>query len=552
MAAARAAGGHMTESQLTLDASLRPLVRRARADAAARRLLLFAAGAAVWTCAVLTAVRVWTLPVAALIIIGSAVLLSAGIVMSVVRRPSPLIAARTADRRMVLAERLATALALGDGTTEIGERQRSDASSVARALRVRDVYPLRNLRWRALAAAVGVAAALTLAMTTPSNAIAAQRAAGDHAAIQKAIAAISKQEHAVHRAATTQPDPTGSLHQLDQALRDALAQLRKAQSPVQALETISQLGQQIQGLADPTLPSRLGAASAAGSAMAGTATLGQVAAALAQGNLSSAAGSLSSVAGSLPQLSPAQLHQLATALTAAANAATGDRSLATALQQASSALASGNTASAAQALGSASSELQSLAAGASAAAGVAAASDVAAAAKAGVAAAADADSGAGGQAGSAAGSSAGGQGSASPAASGSGNGSGNGTGRGTGSGNGTGSGSGNSSGSGSGAGSGSGGSGGSGGQGASGSGGPHSGAAASNEQLFVPGSGNQPFGDPQSFQLASGQNVPTQALSSVFAQFQTFVLQTLDRSGFAPGDRDLVRQYFASLQGLGG
>ncbi len=78
------------------------------------------------------------------------------------------------------------------------------------------------------------------------------------------------------------------------------------------------------------------------------------------------------------------------------------------------------------------------------------------------------------------------------------------------------------------------------------------GAAASNEQLFVPGSGNQPFGDPQSFQLASGQNVPTQALSSVFAQFQAFVLQTLDRSGFAPGDRDLVRQYFASLQGLGG
>jgi hypothetical protein len=38
----------------------------------------------------------------------------------------------------------------------------------------------------------------------------------------------------------------------------------------------------------------------------------------------------------------------------------------------------------------------------------------------------------------------------------------------------------------------------------------------------------------------------------VFTQFETFVLQTLDRSGFAPGDRDLVRQYFASLQGLGG
>jgi hypothetical protein len=530
----------MIESQLTLDASLRPLVRRARADAAARRLLVFAAGAAVWSCAVLAAARVWTLPIAALIIIGSAAFLCAGTVISVVRRPSPLIAARTADRRMALAERLATAVALGEGTTEIGERQRSDASSVARALRMRDVYPLRNLRWRALAVAVGVAAALTLAMTTPSNAIAAQRAAGDHAAIQKAIAALSKQEQAVHRAATTQPDPTGSLHQLDTALRDALAQLRKAQSPVQALETISQLGQQIQGLADPTLPSRLGAASAAGSAMAGTATLGQVAAALAHGNLSSAAGSLSSVAGSLPQLSPAQVHQLASALAAAAKAGTGDRPLATALQQASSALASGNTASAAQALGSASSELQSLAGSASAAAGAAAASDAAAVAKAGVAAAADADSGAGGHGGSAAGSVAGGQGSASPAASGAASGNGNGTGTG------------NGTGSGSGSGSGSGGSGGSGGQGASGSGGPHSGAAESNEQLFVPGSGNQPFGDPQSFQLASGQNVPTQALSSVFAQFQTFVLQTLDRSGFAPGDRDLVRQYFASLQGLGG
>jgi hypothetical protein len=538
MAAASAAGRHVTDSRLTLDASLRPLVRRARADAAARRLLLLAAGAAVWACAVLAAGRAWTLPVAALIIVGSAVLLSVGIVTSVVSRPSPLIAARTADRRMVLAERLATAVALGDGTTEIGERQRSDASSVARALRVRDVYPLRNLKWRALALAASVAAALTLAMTTPSNAIAAQRAAGDHAAIQKAIAAISKQEQAAHRAATTQPDPTGSLHQLDQALRDALAQLRKAQSPVQALETISQLGQQIQGLADPTLPSRLGAASAAGSAMAGTATLGQVAAALGQGNLSAAAASLKSVAGSLPQLTPSQLHHLATALAAAAGASTGDRPLANALQQAATAIASGNPADASQALGVASSELQALGASASSAAGVAAAADAAASAKAGVAAAADADAGAaaGGQAGSPGSSSAGGQGSATQP----GNGSGNGTGTG------------NGNGSGSGTGAGSGGSGGSGGQGASGSGGPHSGAAAPNEQLFVPGSGNQPFGDPQSFQLASGQNVLPRALSSVFAQFQTFVLQTLDRSGFAPGDRDLVRQYFASLQGLGG
>jgi hypothetical protein len=550
MAAPRAAGRRMTESDLTLDTSLRPLVRRARADDAARRLLVFAAGAAVWTCAVLAAGRVWTLPGVALIIIGSAVLLSAGIVMSVVRRPSQLIAARTADRRLALAERLATAVALGGGTTEIAERQRSDASSVARTLRVRDVYPLRNLRWRVLAVAAAVAAALTLAITTPSNAIAAQRATGDHAAIQKAIAAITKQEHAAHRAATTQPDPTGSLHQLDQALRDALAQLRKAQSPVQALETISQLGQQIQGLADPTLPSRLGAASAAGSAMAGDATLGQVAAALAQGNLSRAAASLKSVASSLPRLTPPQLHRLATALAGAAQASTADRPLAGALQQSASALASGNAAAASQALGAASSELQALAGSASAAAGLAAAADAAASAKAGVAAAADADTRAGGHGGSAAG----GQGSASQPGNGNGSGSNNGNanGSGSGSGIGNGSGSGIGNGSGSGSGSGSSGSGGSGGQGASGSGGAHSGAAASNEQLFVPGSGNQPFGDPQSFQLASGQNVPTQALSSVFAQFQTFVLQTLDRSGFAPGDRDLVRQYFASLQGLGG
>ncbi len=534
----------MTDSQLTLESSLRPLVRRARAEVVARWLLMSAAVAALWACAVLASGRIWTLPVAALIATGSAILLAAGAVLSVVRRPSPLIAARTADRRLALAERLATAVSLGDGSTEIGERQRSDASSVARALRVGDVYPLRSLRWRALAVAAGVAVAVALAITTPSNALAAQRAASDHAAIQKAIAAISKQEQAAHRAATAQPDPTGALHQLDQALRDALAQLHKAQTPEQALETISQLGQQIQSLADPTLPSRLGAASAAGSAMTGSATLGQVAAALAQGNLSSAAASLRSVAGSLAQLTPVQAHQLASALARAANSSTGDGPLANALQHAASALASGNTAAAGQALGAASTELQSAAASASAAAGVAAAADAVASAKTGVAAAADAEAGASGQGGSPGGSSAGSQASSSPTATGNGN--GNSTG------NGNGSGTGNGNGSGTGSGSGSGGSGGSGGQGASGSGGPHSGAAAPNEQLFVPGSGNQPFGDPQSFQLASGQNVLPRALSSVFAQFQTFVLQTLDRSGFAPGDRDLVRQYFASLQGLGG
>ncbi len=538
----------MTDSQLTLEASLRPLVRRATAEVVARWLLMSAAVAAVWACAVLAAGRAWTLPVVALIAVGSAILLTAGAVMSVVRRPSSLIAARTADRRLALAERLATAVSQGDGTTEIGERQRRDALSVAKALRVGDVYPLRSLRWRALAAVAGVAAAAALAVTTPSNALAAQRAASDHAAIQKAITAISKREQAAHRAATAQPDPTGALHQLDQALRDALAQLHKAQTPEQALETISQLGQQIQSLSDPTLPSRLGAASAAGSAMTGSATLGQVAAALAQGNLSSAAASLRSVGGSLAQLTPAQLHQLASALARAASASTADRPLANALRQAASALASGDTAAAGQALSVASSELQAAGAGASAAAGVAAAADAVASAKTGVAAAADADAGAGGQSGSPGGSPAGSQASSSPTANGNGSGNGNGNGNGTGTGTGTGTGNG----SGTGSGSGSGGSGGSGGQGQSGSGGSRGGAAAANEQLFVPGSGNQPFGDPQSFQLASGQNVPTQALSSVFAQFQAFVLQTLDRSGFAPGDRDLVRQYFASLQGLGG
>ena len=541
----------MTDSQVALDASLRPLVRRARAEVVARWLLMSAAVAAVWACAVLAAGRAWTLPVVALIATGSAILLTAGVVMSVVRRPSPLNAARTADRRLALAERLATAVSQGDASTEIGERQRRDAWSVATALRAGDVYPLRSLRWRALAVVAAAAAAVALALTTPSNALAAQRAAIDHAAIQKAITAISKQEQAAHRAATAQPDPTGALHQLDQALRDALAQLHKAQTPEQALETISQLGQQIQSLSDPTLPSRLGAASAAGSAMTGSASLGQVAAALAQGNLSSAAASLRSVAGSLAQLTPAQLHQLASALARAASASTGDKPLANALQQAANALASGNTAAAGQALGAASSELQAAGAGASAAAGVAAAADAVASAKTGVAAAADADAGAGGQSGSAAGSPAGSQASSSPTANGNGTGNGNGagSGNGTGSGSGTGTGSGNGSGTGTGSGSGSGGSG---GQGLSGSGGSRGVAGAANEQLFVPGSGNQPFGDPQSFQLASGQNVPTQALSSVFEQFQAFVLQTLDRSGFAPGDRDLVRQYFASLQGLGG
>ena len=200
MAAARTGGTGMTESQHDLSLSLRPLLRRARAEAAAKWLLLFATGAALWACAVLAVARLSTLPVAALIIAGSAALLAAGIVMAILRRPSPLIAARTADRRLVLAERLATALALGDGGSQIDERQRTDAMSAARGLRPGDVYPLRTLRWRAVAVAAGLAAAVTLAVTTPSNAAAAHRAASDHAAIQKAIAAISKQEQAAHRA----------------------------------------------------------------------------------------------------------------------------------------------------------------------------------------------------------------------------------------------------------------------------------------------------------------------------------------------------------------
>lgn len=535
-----------TEMPAELRSVIRSLQHAARRDASLRAALLAGAGLAWYTVALLLAERFTALPLAPLVAGGAAGAALAGLVL-VLRTPRTAeLVARIADRRLGLDERLATAVALGatamDGDVRV--RQLSDAARVATAVRPHSAFPLhRHVRVAAFAAAA-VAAVAALGLTLPSSAPAASRAGADRSTITRAAGQIGDLAHQAQHNATQESQPAGPDHQLAQVLQQGTARLRQAQTPQQALEELSRLSQELKGLEDPSLPGKVNAAAAAGSALAAGGAPTGLASALANGDLGAAAQQVSSLAAALPSMTPVQQSQLATALGSAAAAAGADPALASRLGAAAAALNRGDTPAAQQALQQASGELGSLAQAQAAAGDLAGAEQQVDATKGQVAAQADADAqGSNGNAGSNAGS---GSGSGSNGGAGSGSGSGSQPGSGAGSRSGTGSGSQ------SGAGSGSGGSGGSGGQGSAGSGGRSSSPAAGGDRLFIPGGTGDPLGQQTGAQFGAGLPVPQVDYEQVLQQFDRLVLETLGRSAFASSDRDLIREYFSALQDVAG
>ncbi|MBJ7609322.1 MAG: hypothetical protein JF887_07805 [Candidatus Dormibacteraeota bacterium] len=534
----------MTPRASDLHAMLARLVRRARWDGLIGDGLRAITALAVFSAALLVLNRVLALPSSRIAAAAAAVASAAVLVRALRRRPLRLLVARTADRRLGLAERLATAVQTeGAAPYGLGARLRDDAAAVAATIEPRRVYPWSRHRRAGACTALAVVLVLGV-LLLPGQSAAAQaqlRQVRDHAAIDHAIAAVTKAERSAAAHKRAQPDSAGLRNRLQQALNDATAQLRKAQTPEQALAALSQLDQQLQGMDDLTLAARAVAAAAAGSTLAGDPALGRVGSALDAGQLGTAADALGTAAGSLSTASAATRQGLADKLGKAATAAGGDHPLSSALNSAAAALNSGDVAGAQKALGDAAAELHSLDTQGGAAADVAGARDAVGKEKAALGAQADAD--AVGGVGSSAG--AGQQGSGSGAATaGPSPGAGGGTGGANGSGNSAGNGNGNGSGSGTGSGSGAGS-----GSGSQGGGGGQSNPVGPSDRLFVPGNPFQPFDDQLAPQLAPGAPVPTQDLKTVLDPFSAFALSTLDRGGLAPTDRDLVRSYFASLGG---
>ena len=482
-----------------------------------------------------------------------------------VQRPSPLQVARVADARLGLHERLASALYFASEPDDMHRRLRADAAKRAKQHRPADAFPLRRHGRRALALGASAAVVAALAFTPNPQASALARRSADQAVLSQARKTVVTARKHLGRQARKGNDGKEAA-KAQQELQQALLQLQRARTPLQALVALSALQNELASL--PNLSSQdLAAAAAAGAALDGAPGAGKLAQALSKGDLKAAAQDLRQLARSISGLSPAEQQALAKALQQAAQqaaatqsaaggaqgqgaqgstSASGTSSLASGLAQAAQALASGKTGSASQDLGSAANGASASAKAASLQQELAAVEAAVHNSQSEVAAQAQADSSGHGAKLRAAGRtarSAGKGGAVSHYATGSGQGKSSGKGAVAGRGQGVGAGSG----SGNGSGSGKGGTGAGGGNG-SGNGAGNRGRASN--QVFV---GGQPASTEQVVgkQLSNGYRVKTTNYQKVLPSFQKTALQGLGSQVVSPADQDLVRSYFSSLSGSG-
>jgi cell pole-organizing protein PopZ len=523
---------------LSVQGVLEGFRHRALADEALRWGLRAAIGVCGWGIALLVASRIW--PIASALAAwgaGAAAIAAAAGVGWMRNRPDLGRVARTTDARLGLAERLASAHAVAvaaasePGAGEPGElpaRLEADALAHSAGRHPGEAYPIRRHRPSALIAGGSALALVVLAfLPNPMDAIVAQRRA-DQATVKDITSQVRKQEEAVRAAGGNHPSDQQKA--IDAALNDALKKLASASSPKDALQDLAALSDKLQSLDNPSTSGQVAGASSAGAALGATTAGKSLGGSLSAGQLATSAQQARQLADALKDLTPDQRRQLAQALGDAANSA-GDSPLGNALSQAAGALSAGDAGGAQQSLNKVSGALSDLAQ-------QQAGEQSLAQAQAAVQQALAQANQAAGQ-GQASQNQAQGQGQGSGSGSGSGNGSGSGSGNGSGSGSGGGSGSGSGNGSGSGSGSG-------GGSGAVGT------AASPNEKVYVPKTGAAPGTQPlPAGPLGPGQTVPQTGYRSVIGSYAHVELNALDQTVLPPSERDLVQQYFASLDEQG-
>lgn len=530
----------------SLDAVLREL-RRAAARARAARYTVHGLVAALgWIAAILIVGRLTPLERrAGVALVGIPVALLLTAIAWAVRRPSAAVLMVLADLRLGLKERLSTAWERRHDAGPMNVVQRRDALERAAGARLSAAFPIRVNRGEASLVAILAIFALALALLpNPMDQVLAQRRA-DQASQARAAKAVKDAQKKV--ADSGKPSPKDA--QVEKILSDTEAKINQANSPRQALESITPAEQQLQRLSDPGTPALSSSAQNLANALSGTAAGRNVAQAISS-SPAKGAQSVRDLASQLQNMSPQDRQELAQALAKAAQQSQ-DSGMRASLNKASSALQSGDISSASQALNDVASQLDSLQQQENTDQAVASAINGLEAARQELATQADRDaSGQGGQANASASASANAGASGSPSGNGNGNGTGNGNGNGTGTGNGngTGNGTGNGNGSGTGTGTGSGtGGGGTGGTGTNGSGTGSGTGASTTERVYVPG---QPIpGQSQSepTPLGPGEDVPLSPYSQVIQAYQQAALDATDQSLIPGSERDLVREYFSQL-----
>ncbi len=257
-------------------------------------------------------------------------------------RPSFARSARNIDTRLALHDRLGTAWELRDDSTPISILQRRDALKQLNKHTPAATISLWPGRIRLITfGIVVIALVLLLFLPNPMNAVLQQQAAFQNR-LARQVAAINQVRSTINNQTTISAQERALI---DKILREALAQLQKANNEGQAQQTIAQAQAKLNQLRDPQATTKAQARTNAGSTLQNSSNTNLSAAgkALATGDNKALDASLQKLASQLNSMSSAQRAQLAKQIEQSANQAQDNPQLSSDLHQLAKAVADGNS-----------------------------------------------------------------------------------------------------------------------------------------------------------------------------------------------------------------
>ncbi|GHO84688.1 hypothetical protein [Dictyobacter formicarum] len=265
-----------------------------------------------------------------------------GIALALWFRPTNTSTAHMVDERLSLHDRVGTAWELRDQTSVLAKLQRRDALKQLGANTPAKSIALRLQRATTITLVVLLLLLVPLVLApNPMTAVLKQQAALQ-AQIAKQVANVEK----IRQITAQQPAISKDEKQkIDQILRDLETKLQQAKNPNDAQQALSEAQAKLDQLRDPQSSNRTQARSAAGdtlknSSNANTRATGQ---ALSNSDNKSLAQSLQNLANQASKASPDQRKQLAQDLEKAANQANKDPNLSSALHQLAKSIADGSS-----------------------------------------------------------------------------------------------------------------------------------------------------------------------------------------------------------------
>jgi hypothetical protein len=256
-------------------------------------------------------------------------------------RPSLARTALLVDHHLGLHDRMGTAWELREESSTLAGLQRRDALKHLKDFSPASAISLRPTRAILLTiAGLVVAIALCIALPNPMNSVLQQQNALQ-ARIAKQVAAIEKLRHELDQS----PELTKSQQQqLDQLLQNLETKLQQAKSETEAQQAVAQTQSQIEQMRNPQIAQSTQAHNAAGNALqnSSNSSLKAIGQALTQNDAQSLAAALQKLADQVSKMTPQQRSNLAQQLEQAANQSSQNPQLSSALHNLAKALADGN------------------------------------------------------------------------------------------------------------------------------------------------------------------------------------------------------------------